>query len=76
MAGVFLRDCDHSLGDWVMVKDLEDKREVYDRSLNLLMVIDRPAYRFVIEKAYNNLPRFRRRELYYNAKELLVGEGA
>ena len=74
MAGVFLKDSDHSLGDWVMVKDLEDKLEVYDRSLNLLMVIDRPAYRFVIEKAYNNLPRFRRRELYYKAKELLTSE--
>ena len=75
MTGVFLKDSDHDLGDWVMVKDLEDKWEVYDRSLNLLMVIDRPAYNFVIEKAYNNLPRFRRRELYYKAKELLIGKG-
>lgn len=73
MAGVFLRDCDHNLGDWVMVKDYDGNREIYDRKLNLLMVIDRPAYNFVIEKAYNNLPRFRRKDLYYKAKELLVG---
>lgn len=76
MAGVFLRDCEHSLGDWVMVKDLEDKLEVYDRSLNLLMVIDRPAYNFVIEKAYNDLPRIKRKDLYYKAKELLTGKEA
>ncbi len=72
MNGVFLKDSDHNLGDWVMVKDSEDKREVYDRSLNLLMVIDRTAYRFVIEKAYNSLPRLKRRELYYKAKKFLI----
>lgn len=76
MEGVFLKDSDHNLGDWVMVKDLEDKREVYDRSLNLLMVIDRAAYRFVIERAYNNLPRIKRRELFYKAKEFLTGKEA
>lgn len=76
MNGVFLKDSDHNLGDWVMVKDSEDKREVYDRSLNLLMVIDRPAYSFVIERAFNNLSRLRRRELYYKAKELLTGKEA
>lgn len=76
MAGVFLKDSDHNFPDWVMVKDLEDKREVYDRSLNLLMVIDRPAYSFVIEKAYNKLPRFRRKALYYKAKEFLTGKEA
>ena len=76
MIGVFLKDSDHDLGDWVMVKDLGDEWEVYDRSLNLLMVIDRPAYNFVIEKAYNKLPRFRRKDLYYKAKEFLTGKEA
>lgn len=76
MVGVFLKDSDHDFPDWVMVKDLEDKREVYDRSLNLLMVIDRPAYNFVIEKAYNKLPRDRRMNLYYKAKEFLTGKDA
>ena len=76
MAGVFLKDSDHEFPDWVMVKDLEDKREVYDRSLNLLMVIDRPAYNFVIERAYNDLPRIKRKDLYYKAKELLTGKEA
>ena len=76
MNGVFLKDSDHNLGDWVMVKDSEDNREVYDRSLNLLMVINRSAYNFVIERAFNNLSRLRRRELYYKAKELLTGKEA
>ncbi|WP_296113077.1 hypothetical protein [uncultured Anaerococcus sp.] len=76
MAGVFLKDSDHDLGDWVMVKDLGYGWEVYDRKLNLLMVIDREDYNFVIEKAYNSLPRIKRKDLYDKAKELLIGKGA
>lgn len=76
MNGVFLKDSDHNLGDWVMVKDLEDRREVYDRSLNLLMKIDRKAFNFVIFKAFNKLSRIRRKDLYYKAKDLLVGKEA
>lgn len=72
MNGVFLKDSDHNLGDWVMVRELCSRWEVYDRELNLLMVIDRTAYRFVIEKAYNSLPRLKRRELYYKAKKFLI----
>lgn len=74
MAGVFLRDSDHNLGDWVMVKDLGYGWEVYDRRLNLLMVINRPDYCFEIEKAYNKLPRDKRKDLYCKAKELLTGD--
>ena len=73
MAGVFIRDSDHNLGDWVMVKATDRGWEVYDRYLNLLMVIDPSGYGFVIEKAFNKLPRDRRRDLYYKAKEFLVG---
>lgn len=76
MNGVFLKDSDHNLGDWVMVKDLDDKREVYDRSLNLLMVIDRRDFNFVIFKAFNKLSRIKRKDLYYKAKDLLVGKEA
>lgn len=76
MAGVFLRDSDHDFPDWVMVKDLMDKREVYDRSLNLLMVIDRGDFNFVIYKAFNKLSKIRRKDLYYKAKDLLVGKEA
>lgn len=76
MNGVFLKDSDHNLGDWVMVKDSEYKREVYDRSLNLLMEIDRKAFNFVIFKAFNKLSRIRRKDLYYKAKDLLVGKEA
>lgn len=75
MAGVFLRDCDHLFGDWLMIKVFEDKREVYDRSLNLLMVIDRPAYNFVIYKGFNKLPKDKRKELYHKAKEFLIEKG-
>ena len=73
MAGVFLRDCDHNLGDWVMVEAVERGWEVYDRRLNLLIVIDPNGYSFVIEKGFNKLPRYRRRDLYYKAKEFLLG---
>lgn len=76
MAGVFLRDCDHIFGDWLMIKAFEDKWEVYDRSLNLLMVIDRKAFNFVIYKDFNKLSRIRRKDLYYKAKDLLVGKEA
>lgn len=76
MAGVFLKDSDHDFPDWVMVKDLGYGWEVYDRRLNLLMVIDRGDYNFVIEKAYNKLPRLKKKDLYYKAKELLIGKGA